>query len=202
MNINVKLDVHELVQRMDIAPVEIMKGLRSAVDRTARAARREAIKEAARDEGVSIREAGKNQPLVRGSTQSSLSASWTVKPIFVNIMRVSGARLNRGTGLEASTFRITGGGSAHLLAPKAFGMRVGNTSAPLAFHRFQFGPGTHRRGYRAMSAEMTRTAMGQEDGAARSVWHKVAKRELKVLAEAAVARALAGAQASNDHGID
>lgn len=203
MQITVQLDTRELVDRMDRAAVDMVRGLRSAVDKTARLARREAIREAARDEGVTIREAGKGQPLVKASTQYSLSASWTVKPQFVNVMRTSGASLMRGEGLRASTYRLTGGGSADLNAPRAFRMSVGNADGALAFLRTRHGPGTHRGGgIRAISAEMTRTSMSQDDGAAAKLWKRTAERELKTLASAAVQRALDGAGASNDHGVN
>ncbi len=203
MQITVQLDTKEFVDRMDRAAVDMVRGLRSAVDKTARTARREAIKEAAKDEGVTIREAGKGQPLVKASTQYSLSASWTIKPVFVNVMKTSGASLIRGEGLHASTYRLTGGGSADLNAPKAFRMGVSNADGALAFLRTRHGPGTHRGGgLRAISAEMTRTSMGQEDGAAAKLWKRTAERELKTLANAAVQRALDGAGASTDHGVN
>ena len=69
---------HPATTLVEGASVEIIKGLRSAVDRSARLARREGIKTAAQDIGVSVAVAGKGQPLVRASTQSRLSASWTV----------------------------------------------------------------------------------------------------------------------------
>ena len=203
VRITVTLDTTELVDRMDRAAADMLRGLRSAVDKTARSARRQAIAEAARDEGVTVREAGKGQPLVKGSTQFSLSASWTVKPTFVNILRTSGATQERGEGLHASTFRITGGRSASLSAQNAFRLSVANADGGLAFVRTRHGKGTHRGGgIRAISAEMTRTAMGQEDGAARRLWQRVAQRELKAAANAAVQRALDGAGASLDRGFD
>ena len=83
-NITIRLDTKEFEARMNLAATEVVKGLRSVVDKTARAARREAIKFAAEDIGVSTTLAGKNQPLVKATTQGRLSASWTVKPVFVN----------------------------------------------------------------------------------------------------------------------
>ena len=51
MNLSIKLDVHELTERCDFAAKEVLRGLRNAVDRSARAARREALTVAAKDIG-------------------------------------------------------------------------------------------------------------------------------------------------------
>jgi hypothetical protein len=202
MQISVKLDVSQLVQRLDVAAAEAIKGLRSAVDKAARTARREALKEAARDAGLSVREMSKGQPLVRASTQSNLSASWSIVPVFTNMMRADTAVYARGEGLHASIYKLTGGKSSALSVPKAFSFPVSNSDMPLVFRRILHGPGTHRKGIKSISGEMVRTAMSQEDGAARKVWKRVAERDLKALATVAVERALEGARASTDGGED
>ena len=61
---------------------------------------------------------------------------------------------------------------------------------------------THRGGIRSMSAEITKSGMGLEDGYPRREWTKFADRELTRLADAAVQAALDGRRANTDSGHD
>lgn len=200
MQLSVHLDTRELEERMLGAAAEILRGLRNAVDRTARAARKGALAAASKDIGGTLAEAKKNQPVVRGSTQRNLAATWRVVPIFVNATSISNISISRTGGLKMSTYRFTGGKSADLFAPKAFEMNVGGRR--FAMLRTKRGLGTHRGGLRAVSAEMTRTSMGQGDGYAAIEWKKTATELLASSASAAVQAALNGARASSNAGSD
>jgi len=194
-SITVSFDCHQLTDRMNFAAREIVNGLRRAVDGAARAARKVALKAAASDEGAGLAYAKKNMPLVRGSTQSSLSATWTIPGSVIGIMHVSGATLTPGQGLTASTFRDTGGGSAALNVPEAFMLKVRNSDGSLAMLRFRHGVGSHRGGIRSMSAEMTRTSMSQADAVPRKIWEKTASEQLATRGSAALEAALGGFKA-------
>jgi len=201
MNLTVKLDVSQLVNRMEGAAVELLKGLRNAVDRSARAARKDALNQAAADIGGGLRMAKTGMPLVKASSMGNLTASWTVPSKFTNATKISGMTLMKGVGLKMSTYRETGGPSANLLAPHAFGLTTA-AGVYLAMLRTKHGKGTHRGGLRAVSAEMTRTSMEQQDGAAAIKWKRTATELLATSAAAAVQTALDGGHASSNAGSD
>ena len=199
MDITVRLDTRELEARMTGAAAEILKGLRSAVDKAARQSRKDAIKEGAADMNVSNQRAGKNIPKVRASTMSSLSASWNIPTIEIGALEVIGVSLAPGGGgLRFNAYRRTGGKSAALSAPKAFRISGANSGKELAMIRF----GKGRRDIRKVEGEMLITSMRQGDGAARKLWEREASAKLHTVASEAVAAALAGSKASSDGGSD
>ena len=93
----------------------------------------------------------------------------------------------RGHGVVGSTFSVTGGGSAHLSLPKAFGINVNGGRA--VFIR----TGSGRSAIRAIYAESPNTGMAQADGAPRKAWEAAAEIAVPLLIVAAVQAALDGA---------
>lgn len=57
---------------------------------------------------------------VKRTTRANISASFTTAKAKINILATSSATIRRGIGLTASTFRLTGGGSASLNVKEAF----------------------------------------------------------------------------------
>lgn len=188
-DISVKLDTHELVERMDLSAREIVNAMRRTVDRSARAARKDAIKTLSQDIGRPASEFRDAVPPVQGTTQGNLSATWTIKRKKLGILK-TGAFLpimswNRGS-FKGSTFRLTGGGSASLDIPKAFIIEANGGRALMV----RTGPG--RKDFKAVYAEMPNTGMGQGDAAARKVWQDKAGSMMASELPAQVQKALDG----------
>ena len=142
----------------------------------------------ARDINVSKSVFRKAVPPVKASTQTTLAADWTIDKQRVLINQTNGSILpvRNVSGLQASTFALTGGGSASLNVPKAFTIKVGGKT--LVMHRV----GKGRAAIRAIYAASPNTTMAQTDGAPRKVWERVAARELAVNLPIEVQQALDG----------
>lgn len=152
------------------------RGLRSAIrralDQTATAARKAILPIIAADIGVPVARIKDAVGKVKRTTQTSLSASFTTTNKTINILATSGATVSRQGGATGSTFRLTGGGSASLVAPHAFVMTIGG--ARFVVQR----RGKERLPVRGIFAEAPNQSMGQDDGAARKAWQKAAEAEL------------------------
>jgi len=189
-DIQVKLDTKEFEQRLEFASRESINAMRRAVDRAARSARKDAIREMARDIGAPASKFRSAVPLVKASTASNISATWTISKKRLSLLELSGTRFApvlstlRGKA-SGSTFRTTGGGSASLSLPKAFVMTAPNGARLLMV----------RNGskIKAIYGAMPNTTMSQDDGAPRVLWTKVAERELAKNLGAEMQRALDGA---------
>ncbi len=194
VELNVRLDVDQFVERMEGSAREVVNGLRRAVDRTARAARKDAIKTMAADIGRPMGDFRDAVPPVKASTQSNISASWTIKKKKLGILPtgafVPGMSWNRGA-FTGSSFRATGGGSSSLNIPKAFVMKANGGQVLMV----RTGPG--KRDFKAVYAEMPVTAMRQGDAAPRRVWTMTANRELSANVSREVQAALDGAVGAN-----
>ncbi len=188
MSISVRFDTKAFDDRLDLSSREVRNACRRAVDKAARTARRETIETMARDINTSKAAFRRAVPPVKASTQTSLSASWTISKARVLIAQTVGASLPvRGaSGLTASTFALTGGGSASLNIPKAFTIRAGGNTLVM------IRTGKGRAAIRAVYAESPATGMTQAGGAPRKKWEQIAARELNALLPAEVQRALDG----------
>lgn len=188
MSLTVRLDAKELVDVLDLASRETRNACRRAVDRSARTARRNTIDALSQDIGTAKDDFAKSVPPIKASTQTSLSASWTVGKARILIVKTSGVHLPvRGaSGLTASTFRSTGGRSAMLNAPKAFTIRVGGQTLVMV------RTGKGRSAIRAVYAENPVAGMSQDDGAPRRVWQRVAAQELSRELPTELAKVFAG----------
>lgn len=195
----IKVDVRD-----DLTPLfaqlgegrEVKNALRRAVDKSARAARREAIPIIAKDIGVSADRIKAATPLVRPSTQSNISASWTVRKMRTGLYSLGKfspeKSWNRGS-FQGATFRVTGGGSSKLSIAKAFTLG----RAPVLMIRV----GKGRSAIKAVYAAHPATTMAQGDGAPRLMWERTASKLLSELTATELQRAFAG-QRGGSHGQD
>ncbi|MEY9593056.1 hypothetical protein ABIA06_005347 [Bradyrhizobium yuanmingense] len=118
--LEVDLDGHLLEQWADILSTRGLKNaIRRAVDKSATAAPKEALKVIAQDAGVPVARIKPGVTKLRRTTQGALSASFTANKLRIGILNTSGAQIGAG-GLSASTHRMTGGGSASLKIKNAF----------------------------------------------------------------------------------
>ncbi len=196
MSLTVRLDAKELVDLLDLASKEARNACRRAVDRSARAARKETIEALSRDIGVKKSEFAKSVPPIKASTQTSLSASWTVGKARILIGKTWGAHLpvRGGSGLLASTFRETGGKSSSLSAPKAFTIPAGGQTLVMV------RTGNGRKAIKAVYAENPVAGMLQDDGAPRKQWQKAASRELSEQLPTELAKVFAGQRVGGSSG--
>jgi len=191
IQIETTLDTRELVKLLEQASRQTVNALRRSVDRTARAARKDAIRVMAQDIGVPKSTFSKSVPPVRGSTQGNISATWTVSKARISALRVGTFQpvLSELRGsYSGSTFKLTGGGSASLNIAKSFVMRAPNGALLLMVR--------HGGDIKAIYAAAPKTTLGQDDGAPRKTWQKVAERELAANLASEMGAALAGASLS------
>jgi hypothetical protein len=173
VSITTTMDTRQLVEQLETASRQTVNALRRAVDRSARAARKDAIKTMAEDIGVPKSQFAKSVPPVKGSTQGNISASWTVSKARISALKVGQftPQLSELRGsFTGSTFRLTGGGSSSLNVPKSFVLRASNGAQLLMIR--------HGKDIKAVYAESPKTGLGQDDGAPRKTWEKTAEREL------------------------
>jgi hypothetical protein len=192
VDLRVQIDIRQFVERMEFSAKEAVNAIRRTIDRTARAARKDAIKTMSKDIGVSVSKFKDAVPLVKASTQSNLSASWTVKKKGISILNVGTfspiLSANRGS-FSGSTFRLTGGGSSNLSIGKAFIVHTKNGGTFLAVRT-----GKGKGDFKAIWAEMPNTALGQNDGAPRKEWERSVGKTLAPTMEAEIQRALDGTE--------
>ena len=142
MGFTVELDVREWVARLDHVKKEAHTAIFAGITKAGAAAKRVAVREITRDMNVTPGDVKKAVGRTRNDP-GSLSSSWEVGGRRPRIMATLGARLMKGSGLNASTWRLTGGGSADLHAPKAFSI-VAKSGGQIALVRTKHGPGTRR----------------------------------------------------------
>jgi minor tail protein Z (GPZ) len=170
--LDVKIDAKSFEQWCDeISARGLKNAIRRAVDTSATAARKVALKIIAADIGVPVARIKSAVGKVKRTTQTSLSASFTTTKMRINILS-TGATASRQGGVTGSTFRLTGGGSAHLIAPHAFVMNVGGSRFVVQRR------GKGRLPVKAIFAESPSSAMGQPGAAAQVAWKKSAEAEL------------------------
>lgn len=171
--LDVKIDTKQFEDwARELSTGGLVRALRRGIDQSARAARKTALTTMAADTGVSPGKIKDAVAKVRATTQGSLTASFTVRKKAINIASVSGARVSRSSGLSASTFRLTGGGSASLNVKQAFMVRA-NGGRFIAIRR-----GKQRLPVKGVFAESPSTALGQDRAAAQVAWQKAANAEL------------------------
>jgi hypothetical protein len=172
--VDVKIDTTKLSQwASELSERGFRNALRRAIDQSARAARKVAIKAIAADIGVSASAIKAATPKIRTTTAGSLSASFTVTKLRIGIMNVSGASISKSGGLHAATHRLTGGGSSSLDVSKAFLVTTASGGKFVAFRK-----GKERLPIKGIYAEHPATAMGQDGAAAQTVWKQTANKEL------------------------
>ena len=191
VSISTQLDTRQLVEQLEQASRQTVNALRRAVDRSARAARKDAIKTMAADIGVPKSQFAKSVPPVKGSTQGDISAKWTVSKARISALKVGQftPQLSELRGsFSGSTFRLTGGGSSSLNIPKSFTMKAPNGATLLMVR--------NGKDIKAVYAESPKTGMGQDDGAPRKTWERVAEQELQANVATEMQKALDGVSLS------
>ena len=198
MSINVRLDAHELIDRMEFVTKETYNAIRSGLGKAARAARRDALEAFARDANVPTSRAKRAQPTVK---IDGLAASWSPSKSAANLASAAGTTSTRKGGLSGHTFVVTGGGSANLVARHGFVIRA--NGGAVAFNRTGFGPGTHRRvGLTKMFAENANAGMAQADGSPRVKWEKSAEQHVEADLSTAIQAILDGIAPGAGNGVD
>lgn len=204
IDIQVKWDAKQFTDQLEGAATKMLSSLASAINKSARTARREDIKIIAQDIGRPASEFRDATPVIRRASPGNLTATWTVKKKKVGVLGTGTftpvMSALRGS-FSGSTFRLSGGGSSALNIPKAFIMpnkgSGGKGGRGLLFIR----TGKSRNAVHAVMAEMPRTAMSQPDAVPRKVWERVANEELAKNVSEAVGRVINGLT-SNDEGSD
>ena len=153
--------------------------IRRAVDKSATAARKVAVKTIAADIGVSTRRLGKAVTKLGRTTQYNLSASFTATKSAINML-ATGAEVSRPGGMTGSTYRLTGGPSSSLRVKSAFLMTVNGKSFIV------IRKGKERPPARGLYAETASYALGE--GVARKIWEKEADKQLVARLPAEIAR--------------
>jgi hypothetical protein len=172
--VDVKLDTSKLSQwASELSERGFKNALRRAIDQSARYARKATIRVIAADIGVSASKIKTATPKIVTTTAGNLSARWTVTKMRIGILDTAGAKISRATGLQASTNRVTGGGSASLAISKAF---LVTTAAGGRFVAFRMGK--ERLPLKGIYAEHPATALGQEGAAANKTWKQEANKQL------------------------
>lgn len=187
--LHVQLDVKQFVDRLEFSAREAVNAMRRTVDKTARAARKEAVKTLAADIGVAPAKFRDAVPPVKATTQSNLSASWTIKKRAIGILNVgtfAPVLSDLRGSFSGSTFRISGGGSSSLNIGKAFVIEANGGRALMV----RTGPG--RGEFKPVYAESPKTGMAQDGAAPRKTWQKTADRTLAPMMEAEIQKALDG----------
>ena len=184
--IDVKLDTSKLSQwASELSQRGFRNALRRAIDQSARAARKVAIKAIAADIGVSVSRFKAATPKVITTKAGDLSARWTVGKMRIGILDTAGATISRSGGLHASTHRLSGGGSTSLDVSKAFLVTTASGGKFVAFRK-----GKERLPIKGIYAEHPATAMGQDGAAAQKIWKDTANRELAARLPVEIQKAL------------
>jgi hypothetical protein len=187
VEIQTSLDTRQFVAQLETAARQTVNALRRSVDRTARAARKEAIAKMSPDIGTPKRDFARGIGPVKASTQSNISASWTTTQSRTPALKVAEftpvLSALRGSA-DVSTYRLTGGPSSHLNLPKAFIMRASNGAELLMVRK---GGKIH-----PIYAASPKTLMGEDNAAPHKAWEKVAERELQANLNTEMQKALDG----------
>ena len=208
MNIQIKLDTAEFEARMNASAREVVNALRSSVDKAARSARRDFIKSAAADIGVPASKIKKSTPPIRGTTQSNLSATFTVSKQNITPLEVGGSiasaeqRRKAGGTLTWLTLRLSGGQGASSPLSRSFTLAGRNSGKILVFHRSGPGKWGTLEGAKAIFAPHAASEMGVERLTPRRVWRETAERELNANLEQKIQQALNGSNVSPSGGSD
>jgi hypothetical protein len=191
VSITTTMDTRQFVEQLETASRQVVNALRRSVDRTARAARKEAVARMPPDIGTPKRDFARGIGPVKASTQSNISASWTTTQSRTPALKVAEftpvLSALRGSA-DVSTYRLTGGPSSHLNLPKAFVMRASNGAELLMVRK---GGKIH-----PIYAASPKTLMGEDNAVAHTTWEKVAERELQANVATEMQKALDGASLS------
>ena len=184
--IRITLD-DKALQSWGAAAVKLVENnIRSAVDKSARAARREAIATMAADSFVPRARFAKAVPLVRTTRPGSLIASWTIGKSKNSIRGPGGreiTRIARGTTVQAASYVLSGGGSSSMTLARAFVINANGGRVVMT------RTGSGKRAIKPIYAESPHTGM-KGDRKPKVIWQQTAESKLREFAPAAVQAAL------------
>lgn len=171
--IDVTVDASKLEKwATELSARGLRNAIRRAVDKSATAARKIALKKIAADIGVSESYIKDSVGKVKRTTQGSLSASFTTVKKRISILRVSGASIGPD-GLKASTHRLGGGGSTSLNVRRAFIVKTAAGGSFVAYRTSR-----SRLPIKGVYAEHPATAMGQV-GPVQEAWRQEAEKQVR-----------------------
>jgi len=200
-DLRIKLDVRELVERMEGGAKETENAIRRGVDKSARLARKEAVKKMAADMGVKPADIRPFVPPVKTTRPGNLQAVWTIKRKAFSAFRFGNftpvVAWNKGRfDMSSGTYRLTQGGSTNLSLPKVFTLAANGGRALMV----RYGRG--RKDVKAIYGMSTLATMKQSDGAARREWEKTANANLAATLPEGVQVAIDGGHVQPDNTPD
>jgi hypothetical protein len=164
-SISVAIDGSQLAAwATELSASKIRSTLASALNKAARAARKDFIAVAAQDIGVPVSRVKASVSNIVRASPSNLSAKFVVSKSRIGIRNTMGAIFSKGSGLTAHTHVLTGGGSASLSAPKAFLLQANGGQVIMV----RVGKG--RATIKGIYAEGVNTALSQPAAAPRLKW--------------------------------
>jgi len=202
IEVKVDMDTRALVQQLEQAATKMTSAIASGLNKSARTARREAIKVMARDIGRPASEFKSATPVIRRASPGNLKATWSIGKRMMGALPVGQfvpVRSALQGSYSGSTFKVSGGGSSHLSIERSFIMPgKGSGGKGLLFVR----TGKGRNAIHAVAIEMPSTSMAQEGDAPRQTWTKIAEAEVAKNVSTAVGLAINGQSVGIDEGAD
>lgn len=196
-SLSVKIDASSFIKwATELSSYKFKLAAKNALNRASRLARTSAIEVIALDEGISQARAKQSISKLNAASPSRLVTTWSALKQRIGILSTAGAKFSKGVGLTASTFRVTGGGSASLNISKAF-VIVANGGKVLLIRK-----GKGRKAIKGVYAETPKTAMAQDGGAARRIWQKTASTRLPQELTSGLQAVLNGASPPSDSGTN
>ena len=191
VSISTQLDTRQLVEQLEQASRQTVNALRRSVDRTARAARKEAIAKMSPDIGsrsvTSLAALGRSRRR-RNRTYRRVGQLRNPERSALKVAEFTPVLSALRGSADVSTYRLTGGPSSHLNLPKAFIMRASNGAELLMVRK---GGKIH-----PLYAASPKTLMGEDDAAPHKTWQTVAERELAANVASEMQKALDGVSLS------
>jgi hypothetical protein len=196
-SIAVTLDASKLIAwATELSASKIRSTLASALNKSARAARKDFIVMAAKDINVPAARVKAAVGKIIRASPGNLAAKFVVGSSRIGIKQTAGASFAKGSGLTAASHVLTGGRSASLHAAKAFVINANGGQ----FIAIRTGKG--KNDIRAVYAEGVNTAMSQADAAPRLKWIKDADEFTPREISAGIQRVLLGGSVPPDSGSD
>lgn len=184
--IKLTLDPSDLIRWGTAATRLIENQIRSAVDKSARAARRDAIKEMAANSGVPAARFRQATPLIRPTGPGRIIATFTVGRAGNSVRGPGGKQITsytRGTPVDVASFVHDGGKFPNLALKRGFVIRANGGLATMT--RVGKGRGAIKKVFAASPHSMMK---GEK--VVKRVWQATAEQSLRRLAPEAVQAAL------------
>ena len=203
VEVKVSLDAKQFVDQLEGAATKMLSSLASAVNKSARAARKASIKSMSADIGRPAADFKDATPVIQRASPSNLRATFTAKTKRMGVLGVGTFTpvMSRYRGsFVGSTERLTGGGSlrASTFPRVCHAEKHQQAGSNGTVDRTAKGKG----GLHAVMIEHPRTALSQDHSVPRKVWERVANEEATKDISEAVGRVINGMSATNNEGSD